>query len=250
MTNLSLPLAGTRALVTGGASGIGLACALELAARGAEVHVLDLVTDGVAVPLCAHRGDVADDGVAAVVDAVAGDSGLDVVVNSAGVGAVGTFADHDLDEWRHVLDVNLLGIVRVCTAALPALRRSSRASIVNICSVAATQGLPQRAVYSASKGAVAALTRSMAADLVGEGIRVNAVSPGTVDTPWVQRLLDRAGDRTAALAALEARQPTGRLVGPTEVAQAVAYLADPRSPSVHGTILSVDGGLQHLKGRS
>lgn len=146
-----------------------------------------------------------------------------------------------------MLDVNLLGIVRVSRAALPHLRRSPAAAIVNTCSIAATVGLPQRALYSASKGAVLALTRAMAADHLPEGIRVNCVNPGTADTPWIDRLLDRADDPEVERAALEARQPHGRLVSPREVAVAVAYLAGPWSGSTTGVALAVDGGMDGLR---
>ena len=118
-------------------------------------------------------------------------------------------------------------MVRVSRAALPHLRRSAAAAIVNTCSIAATAGLPQRALYCASKGAVLALTLAMAADHVGEGIRVNCVNPGTVDTPWVRRLLDAAADPEAERAALGPASPTGRLVSAEEVAAAIGYLARP-----------------------
>jgi 2-keto-3-deoxy-L-fuconate dehydrogenase len=146
-----------------------------------------------------------------------------------------------------VLDVNVVGLVRVTRAALPALRQSSNAAIVNTCSIAATAGLPQRALYSASKGAVLSLTLAMAADLLPEGIRVNAVNPGTADTPWVARLLDSADDPAAERAALEARQPHGRLVSADEIAHAVAYLASPSARSTTGTWLAVDGGMSGLR---
>jgi NAD(P)-dependent dehydrogenase (short-subunit alcohol dehydrogenase family) len=119
--------------------------------------------------------------------------------------------------------------------------------VVNTASIAATAGLPQRAVYSASKGAVLALTLAMAADGMADGIRVNAVSPGTVDTPWVGRLLDSAPDPAAERAALEARQPHGRLVAADEVAHAVVYLASPRAGSTTGTQIAVDGGMSGLR---
>jgi NAD(P)-dependent dehydrogenase (short-subunit alcohol dehydrogenase family) len=172
---------------------------------------------------------------------------LDVLVNNAGIGAQGTVADNDDAEWVRVFDVNLLGMVRTTRAALPALRRSPSAAVVNTGSVAATAGLPQRALYSATKGAVVALTRAMAADHLPEGIRVNCVNPGTADTPWIGRLLDRADDPQAERAALEARQPHGRLVNADEVADAVAYLASPRSRSTTGTSIAVDGGMQELR---
>jgi len=192
MTERSPEFGGLAALVTGGASGIGLATARLLAARGARVAVLD-----------------------------------------------------------RVLDVNVLGIVRTTRAALPLLRQAARergqAAIVNTCSVTAIAGLPQRALYSASKGAVYSLTLAMAADHVAEGIRVNCVNPGTADTPWVSRLLEAAPDPGAERAALSARQPMGRLVSADEVAAAIAYLAIPLAGATTGTALAVDGGMQGLR---
>ena len=176
---------------------------------------------------------------------------LDIVVNNAGIGAAGTVEDNDDAEWHRVLDVNVLGIVRTTRAALPLLRRAARergqAAIVNTCSVAAIAGLPQRALYSATKGAVYSLTLAMAADHVAEGIRVNCVTPGTADTPWVGRLLDAAPDPAAERAALNARQPMGRLVSADEVAAAIAYLASPLAGATTGTALAVDGGMQGLR---
>lgn len=245
--------AGLRALVTGGASGIGLAVARALVARGARVAVLDRDPSPVAddSDLMAVQADITDDGGvrAAVADAVARLGGLDVLVNNAGIGAQGGVEDNDDDEWRRVLDVNVLGIVRVTRAALPYLRASGHAAIVNTCSIAATAGLPSRALYSASKGAVQSLTLAMAADLLPDGIRVNAVNPGTADTPWVGRLLEVASDPVAERAALEARQPHGRLVSADEVAHAVCYLASPLAGSTNGTTLAVDGGMDRLRPR-
>ncbi|WCH96998.1 SDR family NAD(P)-dependent oxidoreductase [Streptomyces moderatus] len=240
---------GLKALVTGGASGIGRATAELLAARGARVAVLDLDPSSVDKPLLAFRADVTDDISVreAVAAAVAELGGLDVLINNAGIGAQGTVEDNDDAEWHRVHDVNVVGMVRVSRAALPHLRESSHATIVNTCSIAATAGLPQRALYSATKGAVYSLTLAMAADHVREGIRVNCVNPGTVDTPWVGRLLDAAADPAAERAALEARQPTGRLVSADEVAGAVAYLASPLSGATTGTSLAVDGGMQGLR---
>ncbi|MGW6787854.1 SDR family NAD(P)-dependent oxidoreductase [Streptomyces chartreusis] len=240
---------GLKALVTGGASGIGRATAELLAARGARVAVLDLDPSSVDKPLLAFRADVTDDAsVREAVAAAAADlDGLDVLINNAGIGAQGTVEDNDDAEWHRVYDVNVVGMVRMSRAALPHLRESSHATIVNTCSIAATAGLPQRALYSATKGAVYSLTLAMAADHVREGIRVNCVNPGTVDTPWVGRLLGSAADPAAERAALEARQPTGRLVSADEVAGAVAYLASPLSGATTGTSLAVDGGMQGLR---
>jgi NAD(P)-dependent dehydrogenase (short-subunit alcohol dehydrogenase family) len=241
---------GLVAVVTGGGSGIGLATARLLAARGARVAVLDLDPAAAAaeelLPLVADVTDEASVG-AAVAAAVDRLGGLDVLVNNAGIGAVGTVEDNPYEEWRRVLDVNLLGAVRTSRAALPHLRRSASAAIVNTCSVAATAGLPNRALYSATKGALLSLTLAMAADHVREGIRVNCVAPGTVDTPWVRRLLRQAPDADAELAALRARQPTGRLVSAEEVAAAIAYLASPLAAATVGSVLAVDGGMQGLR---
>jgi NAD(P)-dependent dehydrogenase (short-subunit alcohol dehydrogenase family) len=240
---------GLVALVTGGASGIGAAIAARLQEAGARVAVLDLNPAGAAKGLLAVACDVSDDeSVRAAVATVIEQLGaLDIVINNAGIGAAGTVADNPDDEWHRVFDVNVLGVVRVTRAALPHLRRSSAAAVVNTASIAATAGLPQRALYSASKGAVLALTRAMAADHLAEGIRVNCVHPGTADTPWVQRLLDAAEDPEAERQALENRQPHGRLVSAEEVADAVAYLASPRSRSTTGTSVAVDGGMQELR---
>jgi NAD(P)-dependent dehydrogenase (short-subunit alcohol dehydrogenase family) len=240
---------GLVAAVTGGASGIGAAVARRLLADGARVAVLDLDVSNAPEGTLAVTTDVTDDAsVRAAVDRVLAEwERLDVLVNNAGIGAQGTVADNPDDEWHRVLDVNLLGVVRTSRAALPALRRSPAAAIVNTASIAATAGIPQRALYSASKGAVLALTRAMAADHLAEGIRVNCVHPGTADTPWIGRLLEKADDPAAERAALEARQPHGRLVAADEVADAVAYLASPRSRSTTGTSISVDGGMQELR---
>jgi NAD(P)-dependent dehydrogenase (short-subunit alcohol dehydrogenase family) len=242
-------IAGLRSLVTGGASGIGLATATLLAERGASVAVLDRDIDTVPSRFVAVRADVTDDDAVrkAVAEAVDRLGGLDVLVNNAGIGAQGTVEDNDDDEWHRVFDVNVVGLARVARACLPHLRRSDVASIVNTCSVAATAGLPNRALYSATKGAILSLTLAMAADHIREGARVNCVNPGTADTPWVARLLDAADDPAAERAALEARQPLGRLVGAEEVAEAIVYLAGPAAASTTGTALAVDGGMQGLR---
>ena len=232
-----------RAIVTGGASGIGAAVVSLLRARGAQVVVLDRSpSDGIEVDLTDAAGVEV-----AVASALERLGGLDVLVNNAGIGAAGTVADNDDEEWHRVFDVNVVGMVRVTRACLPALRESPAAAIVNTCSVAAVVGLPQRALYSATKGAVLSLTLAMAADHIDDGIRVNCVNPGTADTPWIGRLLDAADDPAAERAALEARQPLGRLVSPEEVAEAIVYLASPAAASTTGTALTVDGGLQGLR---
>lgn len=239
---------GLSALVTGGASGIGAATAALLADRGARVAVADLSASSDPQHLSVgcdvtSRASV-EAAVAATVDAF---GGLDVVINNAGIGAVGDVTANDDQEWRRLLDVNVVGMARVAAAAMAALRRSEHAAMVLTSSVVATLGVPGRAAYAASKGAVQALALAMAADHVREGIRVNCVAPGTTDTPWVGRLLAGADDPDAASAALRARQPLGRLVSADEVALSIAYLASPLSGSTTGTILTVDGGMANLR---
>lgn len=238
---------GIRAIVTGGASGIGRATALELQARGAKVAALDLKPgddEGIAQITC----DVSDQ--ASVEDAVTKAAallgGIDVVVNNAGIGARGTIEDTPDETFLSLFDVNVVGAVRVTRASLAWLRQSQHPAVVNTCSIAAWTGLQQRAAYSTSKGALQALTLAMASDHVREGIRINCVMPGTAATPWVQRLLDSADDPAAERAALDARQPLGRLVEAEEVAYAIAYLASPRAGSTTGALLAVDGGSHTL----
>jgi NAD(P)-dependent dehydrogenase (short-subunit alcohol dehydrogenase family) len=235
-------LDGYVAIVTGGASGIGLAVVEMLRSRGAIAVALDRVDGDV-------ECDVTDDAaVAAAVERVVAEHGrLDVLINNAGIGATGSVEETPLDEWQRVMDVNLYGAVRMTRAALPHLRRSPSPAIVNTGSIAAETGLVRRAAYSASKGAVEALTRAMAADLIPDRVRVNAVAPGTADTPWVARLLAQAEDPEAARAALVARQPIGRLITADEIANAICYLASPLSASTTGTVLAVDGGVQSLR---
>jgi len=243
---------GLVAVVTGGASGIGLATSLALAERGASVAVLDLKPEGLDARL---TGFIADVGDRASVDAAIAAVGerfgaIDIVVNNAGISAIGSVEELPDDAWARVFNINVTGMARVSAAALPFLRASQHAAIVNLCSIGALNGLPRRALYNASKGAVLALTYAMATDHVAEGIRVNAVSPGTVFTPFVENFLTTFDDPVAERAALDARQATGRMVTPEEVASAILYLASPNSGSTTGTALDVDGGVTHLRVRT
>ncbi|WP_169581304.1 SDR family oxidoreductase [Microbacterium thalassium] len=243
------PLENLVAIVTGGASGLGAAIAHRLREGGATVAVFDLNPDAAPHADLAVAVDVTDDGsvVAGVAQVAEAFGRIDIVVNNAGIGAQGDIAANTDEEWHRVWDINVVGVARVSRAALPHLRRSPAAAICNTSSVAATAGLPQRALYSATKGAVQSLTLAMAADHLREGIRVNAVNPGTADTPWIDRLLSASPDPAAERKALEARQPHGRLVSADEVAEAVAYLVSPRSGSTTGVALAVDGGMQALR---
>lgn len=228
-------LAGKRALVTGAGSGIGAAVARRLAAEGAQVIVADLAPEAVADELGAQAIvlDVRDED--QVAPAMAD---LDVLVNVAGIGSTTNAPDTTLDVWENVFAVNARGTFLCCKHAIPGMAARGGGSIVNIASVAGLVGLRNRAAYCASKGAVISLTRALAVDHVADGIRVNAVAPGTVDSPWVRRLVEDVGE---SLDALRARQPMGRLGTPEEIADAVVYLA--AAEFVTGSVLVIDGGL-------
>lgn len=225
-------------IVTGTSGGIGSAIAAEFERLGDTVVGLDLV-EGFDVTDPIQCRDVAD--------RTEREQGrIDVLCNNAGIGAVGDVTHATVDEWERVFAVNVFGIAHLSAAVIPAMRRAGRGAIVNTCSVAADVGLVERAVYSASKGAVLGLTRAMAADEAEYGIRVNCVSPGTVDGPWVRRLIDNSGDPDATRRALEARQPLGRLVAPEEVAKAVAFLAADTTFTT-GQDLLLDGGITGVR---
>ena len=218
---------GLTAAVTGAGSGIGLATLKILADGGATVFGLDIAEGGIAEHGTWLQCDVGDD--ASVAAAFSKISSLDILINSAAISAVGTVEANPSEEWAKVMNV------------------SKCASITNVCSVAATAGIPKRALYSATKGAVLSLTMAMANDHIVDGVRVNCVNPGTADTPWVQRLLAQSADPAAERKALEARQPLGRLVSAEEVARALCYLASPLQGSTTAASLTVDGGMQGLR---
>lgn len=233
-------------LITGGANGIGKATAELFLSRGAKVAILDLDISNAPEGCEAYAGSVTNDAaVTGAVEAVVRRHGrIDILVNNAGVSYYGTVEDGTLADWSRVIDINLLGAVRMSRSALPYLRLSSHGSIVNIASCLAQTGLAKRALYSATKGAVESLTRAMAADLVSEGIRVNCVNPGTVDTAFVQGLAAIVGRDTSEFAA---RQATGHMVTADEIAHAVAYLSRPGGRSTVGTVLTVEAGFGSLR---
>ena len=249
-------LEGRRAVVTGAGSGIGRAIALRFAEEGAQVMVADLnaaaaeesctllETPGLSRAVnVANAADV-EALIQAVIDAW---GGLDILVNNAGIGVAATAPDTSEDDWDRVLDVNLKGTFFGLKYGIPAIRRTvqgqpSGGSIINMSSAVALVGVPNRAAYSASKGGVLALTRAAAIDHVGEGVRINAILPGTVDTPWVQNITASQADPVGARAAMTARQPHGRLVTAQEIAAMAAYLASDESASVIGAGMVVDGG--------
>jgi NAD(P)-dependent dehydrogenase (short-subunit alcohol dehydrogenase family) len=246
---MSQDFAGLTAVVTGAGSGIGLEVVKGLKSQGATVFGLDIQEGAMSEFAQYIKCDVgsSESVKSAFAQIAAKTSVIDVLINNAGVGAIGTVEDATEDEWVRVLNINVIGMGRVSASAMPHLKQSKCAAIVNTCSLVATAGVPKRAVYSASKGAVYALTLAMATDGIADGVRVNCVNPGTSDTPWVKNLLSQANDPDKELAALQARQPLGRLVSPVEVASAIIYLANPAQASTTGTALAVDGGMQGLR---
>jgi NAD(P)-dependent dehydrogenase (short-subunit alcohol dehydrogenase family) len=245
-------LTGRRAIVTGAGAGIGRAIAERLSAEGARVMVADIdlqTAEQVARELdsrgLAHQVDVSSEESAArlIARARAEWGGLDVLVNNAGIGIAAQTPDTDADDWRRVLDVCLTGTFFAMKHAIPVLREGGGGAIINMSSVAALVGVADRAAYCAAKGGILALTRAAAIDHVEEGIRINCIAPGTVDTPWVQRITSGYGDPDAARRAMEERQPHGRLVSPEEIAAMAAYLASDEAASVIGAAMVVDGGM-------
>jgi len=240
---------GLAAIITGAGSGIGLEVAKGLKERGATVYGFDINEGQMGSIATFIKCDIGD---ASSVDTAFAEfrkvsKKLDILVNNAGIGSLTTVEKETDEVWHKVLNINVVGTARVSRLAIPLLRQSKHAAIVNTASITAIDGIPNRAAYSASKGAVLALTLAMATDHLPDGIRVNAVNPGTTDTPWVKRLLDQADDAKVAKIALEARQPMGRLVSPSEIANAIIFLASPVQASINGISLNIDGGLHSLR---
>lgn len=225
-------------IVTGSAGGIGAVTANRFRVNGDIVIGLDLV-DGFDVtdPTCCTEAAEA---------ALKEHGRIDVLCNIAGIGAVGDVVAATTADWERVFRVNVFGVANMSRAVIPAMRRARRGAIVNVCSVAASVGLVERAVYSASKGAVFSLTKAMAADEVRYGLRINSVSPGTVQSPWVERLVASSADPSQAMDALRRRQPLGRLVSCEEVSDAIFYLSS-ESTFTTGTDFLLDGGITSVR---
>jgi NAD(P)-dependent dehydrogenase (short-subunit alcohol dehydrogenase family) len=245
-------LEGKRAIVTGAGAGIGRSIALRFAEEGARVAVADVdeeaakrVASEIDGEALACRTNVARAGEveALVADVVEAWGGLDVMVNNAGVGVAATAVSTTEDDYERVMDVCVRGTLLGMKYAIPAIRESGGGSVINMSSVAALVGITDRAVYSAAKGAILSLTRAAAIDHVEEGVRVNCIAPGTVDTPWIDRITSGYDDPEQARANMQARQPHNRFVTPEEIAAMAAYLASDESASCIGACMVVDGGV-------
>jgi NAD(P)-dependent dehydrogenase (short-subunit alcohol dehydrogenase family) len=244
-------LEGRKILITGGASGIGLATARCFVAEGARVALLDRdelgleqAIEALGTAAVAVTADVTQEAqlARAVDNASRALQGLDGLVNSAGISFWRSFAELTFDEWRRTLSINLDGAFLVCKAALPALRAAGRATIVNIASGAGLQPRANFSHYCASKGGLVLFTKAIAMDLAADNIRVNAVCPGIVLTPLVERNLALTGEREAAHERYISRNLMRRFGTAEEIAQAVLWLSSDESAFVTGTALSVDGG--------
>lgn len=235
---------GRRVLVTGAASGIGLSIATKLHERGADVIGVDLATKRLPAGITAIELDLADaDQVRDVIGRLASDVEIDTLFNNAGIGSTASVLDCEPEEWDRVFGVNVRGTYLMSKLLLPGMLDRAHGIIVNTASAAGLIGLPDRAAYCASKGAVIALTKQIAVQWAGAGIRCNSICPGTVDSPWVGRLMDEADDPAERRRQLTARQPMGRLGQPGEIAEAAIYLASDAAAFITGTDLIIDGGI-------
>lgn len=245
-------LDGKRAIVTGGAAGIGRAIIEMFIDEGSKVIIAD-IDSGAARSLCEKLNNRA---LPFMLDVTSSEnyeslfkfcekefSGLDIMVNNAGIGLAGKLPDTAESDWQRIMDVNLKGVFLGMKYAIPLIKKSGGGSIINISSIAALVGLVDRAVYSASKGGIIAMSRAAAIDHISDNIRINCIAPGTVDTPWIERITQTYDDPAAAKKSMMERQPHGRLVSPNEIASMAVYLASDESKSTIGSVMVVDGGM-------
>lgn len=242
---MSTRFAGQTVLVTGAASGIGQNMAAQFEAEGATVYAADLDPATVPPRVTGLRIDVTDPAsVRSAVERAVSDTGrLDVLCNNAGASSTSDPVECTIEDWERTFAVNARGVFLGTKYALPTMLAQGRGAIINTASAAGLVGLKDRAAYCASKGAVISFTRAVAVQYAGTGVRANCICPGTVDSPWVARLLAVADDPVTARAALVARQPIGRLGTPAEIARAAIYLASEDAAFITGTELILDGGL-------
>jgi NAD(P)-dependent dehydrogenase (short-subunit alcohol dehydrogenase family) len=245
-------LNGKRAIVTGGASGIGKAIVQQFVNEGAKVIIADIDLKSAESFCRGLQGEAkpfqldvtSSENFRSLSDFCQSEfSGLDIMVNNAGIGLAGKLPDTEESDWQRIIDVNLKGTFLGMKYSIPLMKKSGGGSIINISSIAALVGLVDRAVYSASKGGIIAMSRAAAIDHVNENIRINCIAPGTVDTPWIERITNTYDDPDSAKKSMIERQPHGRLVLPDEIAAMAVYLASDESSSTVGAVMVVDGGV-------
>jgi 2-keto-3-deoxy-L-fuconate dehydrogenase len=259
VANDVLRLEGKRAVVTGGASGIGRAIALTFGARGAAVHVLDMDADGAATvtkeiidgggTANSHSCDVSDWGnVERTFSEIQGHGSVDCLLNNAGIAFVGNIEETKEDDFDRVYRVNVKGVYNCMRACIGAMKERGGGVIVNMASVAASVGIADRFAYSMSKGAVLAMTYAAAKDYAAHKIRVVSISPARVHTPFVDGFLrdNYPGQEDEMFAKLSASQPIGRMGTPEEVAGLAAYLCSDEASFATGTDYPIDGGFLKL----
>ena len=238
-------LQGRHVLITGAASGIGRACAELFAGEGAALALLDRNDHGLAdfnaIPCPADVTDVAAVG-AAVAAAVAGLGGLDGVVNCAGKDQLGRLTEVSPGDWAEIIDVNLNGAANICRAAVPSLRAAGSGTIVNVASGAGLFPLPDRTAYCAAKAGLVMFSKSLAMEVADDGIRVNAVCPGAIDTPMLAGSYQDAPDPAAEKAMIQDRYLLRRFGAASEIAAAILFLSSADASYITGTAMAVDGG--------
>jgi NAD(P)-dependent dehydrogenase (short-subunit alcohol dehydrogenase family) len=243
------------AIVTGAASGIGRATAHQLGRDGYHIAALDLDRSALADAAASlrrqgtaaeeHVVDVCDPGaLAAVVGTIAeSNGGVRALINNAGIGMAGTVVDTCPEDWERVMATNVTAVYHLCRLVIPHMLNSRGGVIVNVASISgAVVGVPDRAVYCAAKAAVVGLTRAVAADFGDQGIRANAVCPGPVRSPWIDKMAATTPDPAAARASMESR----KMAAPDEIAAAISFLASENSSYVNGAALVIDGGLTNV----
>jgi NAD(P)-dependent dehydrogenase (short-subunit alcohol dehydrogenase family) len=246
--------AGRTALVTGAASGIGRATAQRLAHNWPELILVDQDSAGLsatasaiasgAVQVIAETIDLSDSaGLALAAAGLARRHQIDLLVNNAGVGYAASTIDTTMEQWDRTLAVDLTAVFVLCQAVLPGMIARGHGTVVNVASAGGLIGLRQRAAYCAAKAGVIGLTRAIAADHAMQGIRVNAIAPGTVASEWIDKILATDPDPESARRRMEMRQLDGRMGTPAEVAEGIAFLASPEARFVNGSVFVMDAGL-------
>lgn len=240
------------ALVSGGASGIGRATTLKLLGEGYRVCAIDVDEQGLRhtaelapAQVVMLTVDLADpDAIERLAPSVVELVGVpDLLVNNAGIGVAGTAPETSRADWDRTVAVNLSAVFHLCRLFVPLMVARGNGVIVNVSSVAGLVGLRNRAAYCASKAGIIGLTRALAADHAADGLRVNAICPGTVETEWIDRIIGDATDPEAVRASMAARQLDGKMGTAEEIAEGIAFLAGPAARFVNGTAFVMDGGL-------